>query len=234
MVNKALILKNISKKYNKDFAIENLSLELEEGVIAGIVGPNGAGKSTLLKIISGFLQVDSGEVLYFGERKGFYQIMDTVSYLPERLELYGNFYVSEIACFFGGFKFAEKNPLFSTLGLDSVANKKFKHLSKGYKQRLKLYIALSDNKKIVLLDEPFDGFDPIQLKEMIKLVKEENKRGKTFILSLHHLYHAEKICNYFVLLKEGKIISEGSLEEFRQKWNDNSLTLEDVFERELS
>ena len=234
MANKALILKNISKKYNKDFVIESLSLELEEGVIAGIVGPNGAGKSTLLKIISGFLQPESGEVFYFGERKGFYQIMDEISFLPEKLELYNDFYVSEIACFFGKSDLIKQNSLFATLGLNSVANKKVKHLSKGYKQRLKLFVALSDNKRIVLLDEPFDGFDPIQLKEMIKLVKEENKRGKTFVLSLHHLYHAEKICNYFVLLKEGKVISEGSLEEFRQKWKDNSLTLEGIFERELS
>ncbi len=233
MTENILVLNKVSKKYAKTFALENITLEIEKKAIVGIVGPNGAGKSTLLKIISGILQPDKGEIFYLGKKRDFFEIMDLISYLPEYVDIYPDFYVSEIAGFFNLSFLNSDNSLFSLLGLEQVSHKKVKHLSKGYKQRLKLYIALSNNKEIVLLDEPFDGFDPIQLKEMVMLVKKQNEKGKTFILSLHHLYHAEKICNFFVLLKDGKLILKGTMDDFRARFQKDDLALEEVFERVL-
>jgi len=119
--------------------------------------------------------------------------------------------------------------LIDNLNLAAVENKKIRNLSKGYKQRLKLFLALSNNKPIVVLDEPFDGFDPIQLFDILELMKSENKKGRTFLISIHQLHNAEKICNYYILLNEGKVVAQGTIEQLRQKFGQVDTTLEQIF-----
>jgi len=225
-----LKIKNISKKYSKTIALNKVDLEVPKNSITGIIGPNGAGKSTLMKIISGFEDADEGKIylnnkplVSFNEKKlNFY-------YMPECLELYPDYSVGYFIEFIHKTTKYIDMDLIETLGLTEVKNKKIAHLSKGYRQRLKLFPALSNSKNIVILDEPFDGFDPIQIMKMLKLIKAEREKGRTFILSIHQLYDAEKICDYYVLLNKGNIITQGTMNKLRQEFGEEHLTLEQIF-----
>jgi len=119
--------------------------------------------------------------------------------------------------------------LIEILNLGKVMNKRICHLSKGFHQRLKLFFALSNRKKIIVLDEPFDGFDPIQLVDILKFIKSENQKGRTFILSIHQLHQAEKICSYYVLLNEGKVLARGTMETLKQTSGEENSSLEEIF-----
>ena len=155
--------------------------------------------------------------------------MSIFSYMPEKLDIYPELFVKDFISFIQKTTEFENNELLQKLNLFSVKNKKIKTLSKGYKQRLKLFFALNNNKKIILLDEPFDGFDPIQLMDILNLIKSENEQEeRTFLISIHQLYDAEKICNYYVLLNEGSVIAQGNIETLRKRFKNNG-NLEEIF-----
>lgn len=227
-------LKNISKNYSKNRALDNISVSIPKGSVTGIIGPNGAGKSTLIKIIGGFEFSDKGEVRIFEKSvKNFNQRKQYLSYMPETMFIYPEYFVDEFLDFYhkaAGFK---DDDLIASLSLRKVSLKKIGHLSKGWHQRLKLYIALCNKKPIVILDEPFDGFDPLQLKEIINLFISQRSAGRSFILSIHQLSDAQKICDYFILLDEGRMIAEGTLEELGVHFSCNPGSLEDIFIKAL-
>jgi len=153
--------------------------------------------------------------------------------MPERLQIYPDYYVEEFIKFINSSTDYVYRDLIEILNLDEVKGKKIRHLSKGYHQRLKLFFALSNRKKIIILDEPFDGFDTIQLIEILEFIKSENRRGRTFILSIHQLYDAEKICNHYVLLNEGRVVAEGNLEKLKLRFGGNIDSLEQIFMRAI-
>ncbi len=225
-----LRLVNVSKVYQHSLVLRDVEFEIPERAIAGVIGPNGAGKSTLLKIITGFESADKGKV-YLGKEEisSFADRMRVFSYMPEHVEIYPDYYVRDFIKFIQHATRYVNDALVGWLNLDAVCNKKIKHLSKGYKQRLKLFTALSNNKPILVLDEPFDGFDPIQLLDILELIKQENRKDRTFLLSIHQLNDAEKICNYYVLLNNGKVLAKGTLEALRKKFGDSTSTLEQIF-----
>lgn len=229
-----LKISNITKRYFRTVALNKVSFEVSENSITGIIGPNGAGKSTLLDIISGFQNPDEGEI-YFNDRPLmlFKEKKKVLSYMPEHLEIYPDYYVDDFMRFIHRVTRHVDTDLIDVLNLAKVKNKKIRYLSKGYHQRLKLFFALSNTKKIVVLDEPFDGFDPIQLIDILEFVRSENRKGRTFILSIHQLYDAEKICNHYVLLNEGKVLTRGSMETLKQAFGDDSSSLEQIFMRAI-
>jgi len=225
-----LKISNIKKRYGKITVLNDISFEIPSGVIAGIIGPNGAGKSTVLNIITGFENFNDGKIS-LNERKisSFKEKMSLFSYMPEKLEIYPEFLVKDFINFIQKTTKYKNNELIKSLNLFSVKNKKIKELSKGYKQRLKLFLALNNDKRIVILDEPFDGFDPIQLMDILELIKLENtQKNRTFLVSIHQLYDAEKICNYYILLNEGMVIAQGNIERLRRQFNNNG-NLEQIF-----
>ncbi len=221
---------NITKRYRRNVALERVGFQVPEGSITGIIGPNGAGKSTLLDIITGFQNPDEGEIR-FRDRPltSFRDKKRILSYMPERLEIYPDYHVDEFIGFVHAATGCRDARLVETLGLGKVKGKKIRYLSKGYRQRLKLFFALSNDKTIVVLDEPFDGFDPIQLMEMLGLIRSENEKGRTFILSIHQLHHAEKICDHYVLLNEGRVVAWGSLQSLRRNFGHDHASLEQIF-----
>ncbi len=225
-----LRVEKVSKSYRGELVLDNVSFEVPEGTIAGIIGPNGAGKSTVLKIITGFESPDAGAVHFRGkEINSFRERMLLISYMPEYVEIYPDYRVCEFIEFIHratGYRNAE---LLAMLNFGSVAAKKIKNLSKGFKQRLKLFVALSNTRSFLVLDEPFDGFDPIQLLEILKLIEKENHKGRTFLLSIHQLGDAEKICDHYILLNEGKVIAQGTIERLKKDLGIDDGTLEDVF-----
>lgn len=232
--NKMLKILNLTKRYSKMTVLDKISFEVNEKFITGIIGPNGAGKSTLLKIITGFENADEGEISFNGKSiLSFEEKMSLFSYMPEQLELYPNYYVGELLDFVHKTTGISEKSTLEALGLEDVKSKKIGHLSKGYRQRLKLYISLCNRKQIVVLDEPFEGFDPIQMATILELIRKQREKDRTFILSIHQLYDAEKICDYFVLLDEGKAVAVGDMENLRDRFGNKNSSLEEIFIRTL-
>ncbi len=227
---KLLTVNNITKRYLKTIALNDVSFKVPEASITGIIGPNGAGKSTLLEIISGFQNPDSGEIhLNDKPLKTFYEKRQFFSYMPECLLVYPDYSVRDFIKFIHKATNYVDRDLITMLHLGEVMDKRICHLSKGFHQRLKLFFALSNRKKVLILDEPFDGFDPIQLIDILKFIKAENQKGRTFILSIHQLHQAEKICTYYVLLNEGKVLTGGNMQTLQQTFNGNNISLEEIF-----
>ncbi len=221
---------DISKKYSRNTILDNISIIVPEGSVTGIIGPNGAGKSTLIKILAGFEFPDSGEVR-ISDRKvsNFSQRKRYLSYMPEIMYLYPEYHVDEFLDFFHESVNFRDDELINALSLKKVYQKKINHLSKGWHQRLKLYTALCNTKPFVILDEPFDGFDPLQLKEIIKIFMAGKKIGRSFLLSIHQLSDAQKVCDHFILLDEGKLLASGSIEELATYFSCETGSLEDIF-----
>jgi len=229
-----LTISNITKRYFRTIALDKVSFEVAEGSITGIIGPNGAGKSTILDIISGFQNPDEGEILVNGRSiMSFKEKIKFFSYMPQHLEIYPDYYVDEFIQFINATTEHIETDLIEVLNLSKVKNKKIRYLSKGYHQRLKFFFALSNTKKIIILDEPFDGFDPVQLIEILEFIRSENGKGRTFILSIHQMYDAEKICNHYVLLDEGKVVTMGSMQTLKQTFGENNSSLEQIFIRAI-
>ncbi len=223
-------LNEITKKYNENTILKKISLKIPKNTVTGIIGPNGAGKSTLIKILTGFEFAQSG-LIYIEDKKidNFNQIKEKVSYMPEKMAMYPDYFVKEFLDFFHNITQYKDEQLLKALNLANIFSKKIRQLSKGWLQRLKLYFALCNQKPIVILDEPFEGFDPLQMKEIIKILISQKKTGRTFILSIHQLSYAEKICDNFLFLNHGKIIASGTFEDLSQKFNLKNGNLEQIF-----
>ncbi len=222
-------LQNVTKRYHHNLVLDNITFELPKGSITGILGPNGAGKSTLIKIITGFEYPDSGKVfIKEKENKNFEYLKKYIYYLPEKMVLYPDYFVGEFLSIFNKISKSNDNFLLETLELKEVLNKKIKNLSKGWHQRLKLYVALSQKRKIAILDEPFDGFDPLQMRKIIKIINLQNNNGKTFVITTHQLSYAQKICNYFIFLDKGKLIESGTIKYLLEKYALRTNDLEEI------
>lgn len=225
-----LHVKEISKSYAGTPSLAGVSFTVPENSITGIIGPNGAGKSTVLRIIAGFEFPDSGEILFRGTPlSGFAEIKRLVSYMPEQLEIYPDYRLNEFLDFLHKAVGRADEELLEVLNLRGVGQKKIGQLSKGYRQRIKLYFSLCNDRRIIILDEPFDGFDPIQLQDILAMIRAEHRKGRTFIISIHQLHDAEKICGHYVLLKEGRMVAEGDMSALSDRFGLEKPSLEQVF-----
>lgn len=221
-------VRGITKSYGQNKSLQDVSFSIPEGAVTGVIGPNGAGKSTLLKIIVGFEQADRGEILFrSAPLSSFAQKKTLFSYMPEQMEIYPDYTVFRFLNFLHHVAGQRNDELMEKLQLHQVSHKRIGSLSKGYRQRVKLYAALCNDKPAALMDEPFDGFDPIQLMEILRLITDEAERGRTFVISIHQLYDAEKICSRYVLLDEGRVVAEGGMAELKDRFG--GVSLEDIF-----
>ncbi len=227
-------IEKLTKSYLKESVLKDLSFSVKKGLISGIIGPNGAGKSTLLRIIAGIEFPDEGDIFVAGKRvKNFADRKAYVSYMPENMNLYPDYYVYEFLDFFHRAVGFSDEELLKALSLKDSYDKKIKFLSKGWNQRLKLYTALSLKKPIVILDEPFDGFDPLQMVEIMDTIRRKNRAGITFILSIHQLADAEKICDYYILLDRGNLVAKGTIDELSESFSVKEKKLENIFFKAL-
>jgi len=224
-----LRVRGIFKSYHHLKALDGLSFSVPANGITGLIGPNGAGKSTFLKILTGFETADSGEISFRGSP--LYSLsakLSVFAYMPEKLVLYPEMYVDEFIRFLSRCGYYPRNAEWTArLQLKKVFNKKIKELSKGFRQRLKLFFALASDKQFIVLDEPFDGFDPLQLRQILEIIAEEHAEGRGFLLSLHQLEISEKICRHIVLIDEGKIIHSAPIDELRKLYHKDRL--EEIF-----
>lgn len=213
-------VKNITKFYDEQTALNAVNFTIKKGEIVGFLGPNGAGKSTMMKIITGYIKASEGEVLVAGFNITSEKIeaQKNIGYLPEHNPLYLEMYVKEYLLFNASiYKVAktEVDNIIKKVGLTPEAHKKISQLSKGYRQRVGLAAALLHNPEVLVLDEPTTGLDPNQLLEIRNLIKEVGK-DKTVLFSTHIMQEVEAICDRVIVINKGEIIADKNLKELKE------------------
>lgn len=215
----SIAVKNISKFYGEQKALNNVSFSIEKGEIVGFLGPNGAGKSTMMKILTTYISPSEGTAFVnsFEVGKEDIQVKKSVGYLPEHNPLYLDMFVREYLLFNAGiYKIPkiEVEKVIEKTGLTAEANKKIGQLSKGYRQRVGLACALLHDPEVLILDEPTTGLDPNQLIEIRSLIKNVGKE-KTVLLSTHIMQEVEAICDRVIIINKGEIVLDKKLQDLK-------------------
>jgi ABC-2 type transport system ATP-binding protein len=216
-------VKNLSRLYGEQKAIDQISFSVGLGEIVGFLGPNGAGKSTTMKILTGCLKPSGGQALLKGIDVQAHPIQTKkiTGYLPESNPLYGDMYIREYLSFIADIhhlpeKKKKINQTMNLVGLGPESGKKVSQLSKGYKQRVGLAAALIHEPEVLILDEPTTGLDPNQIVEIRDVIKAYGK-NRTVLFSTHILQEVEAICDRVIIINQGKIIADNSLGELRKE-----------------
>jgi ABC-2 type transport system ATP-binding protein len=222
----------ITKWYGEQRALADVSFDVRRGEILGLIGPNGSGKTTLLETVAGLLPVDAGDVFWQRSLLPQYRRREVVFYLPDSVRPWDGQYVIRVLEFFAsafGRRAAELHEVTRSVGLKEVLGEHVFALSKGYARRLMLALALLTPHPMLLMDEPFDGFDIRQTREIMALMRQVAADGRTFTLAIHQLADAERVCDRFILLTGGRVCGIGSLDELRAQTGKITARLEDVF-----
>ncbi len=215
----SITVENVSKVYGEQKALDNISFTIGSGEIVGFLGPNGAGKSTMMKIITTYIAQTEGAVSVNGhnvETKPML-VKQSVGYLPEHNPLYLDMYVKEYIQFSGQVHKVAKsrvNEVIEQVGLSPEAHKKIGQLSKGYRQRVGLAVALLHDPEVFILDEPTTGLDPNQLVEIRSLIKEIGTT-KTVLFSTHIMQEVEAVCDRVIIINKGSIVTDKKLNELK-------------------
>lgn len=216
-----LQIKNLTRLYGQQRAVDNISFEVARGEIVGFLGPNGAGKSTTMKIATTYLPPTSGTVLVEGldVTQRPHEVKKIIGYLPEHNPLYTDLYVREYLEFSGRFYGlrgarlkAAVDRIIEVCGLTAEKHKRIEMLSKGYRQRVGIAQALLHDPQIVILDEPTSGLDPNQILEIRKLIKETSE-SKTVIFSTHILQEVQALCDRVIVINKGKLVADDNLKD---------------------
>lgn len=223
-----LSVKNIVKQYAAHRALDQVSLDVESGKIFGLLGPNGAGKTSLIRIITQITAPDSGEVLFNGERLNANHISQ-IGYLPEERGLYKKMEIGEQVLYLSklkGLSTAEATKRikywFDKLDMGNWWNKKVEDLSKGMQQKVQFVATVLHQPSLIILDEPFSGFDPLNADIIKNEILELNKQGATFIFSTHRMESVEELCDHIALINRSKKILDGSVEEIKGAYRNNT------------
>ena len=223
---------SLTKSYGEQRALESVGFSLHEGEVLGLIGPNGAGKTTLLEAIAGLLPVDSGEIRFRDQLLPLQRRREVIFYLPDGVRPYADQTTAQALAFCAGVYRRSTNDVsdtISTAGLRPVLAKRIHALSKGYNRRLIIALGFLTRHPILLMDEPFDGFDLRQTRDMMGVLRRVASGGRTLLLSIHQLRDAEQVCDRLALLADGRIRGVGTLEELRGRTNDPGANLEDIF-----
>ena len=223
-----LELQNLKKYFATQKAVDDISFTINEGSIFGMLGPNGAGKTTLLRMITGIFYPDSGEVIFNGKKFDPQSDFRNIGYMPEERGLYKKMKIGEQAVYLArlkGLSHAEATQKvkdwFIKFEMQSWWNKKVEDLSKGMSQKLQFVTTVLHEPKLIILDEPFSGLDPVNA----NLIKDEifhlAKNGSTIIFSTHRMEQVEEICDHIVLINKGKKILDGSVNNIKQEFKEN-------------
>jgi ABC-2 type transport system ATP-binding protein len=223
-----LDVQNLKKHFANQKAVDDISFSIEQGSIFGLLGPNGAGKTTLIRMITGIFFPDSGEITLNGKK--FDPINDVIQlgYMPEERGLYKKMKIGEQALYLAqlkGLSYSDAmhniKDWFVRLDMQSWWNKKVEDLSKGMSQKLQFVITVAHNPKIIILDEPFSGLDPVNA----NLIKDEiyrlAKNGATIVFSTHRMEQVEEICDHIILVNKGQKILDGTVHQVKQDFKEH-------------
>lgn len=227
-----LSVKNIVKQYATHRALNDVSLEVEKGKIFGLLGPNGAGKTSLIRIITQITAPDSGEVFFNGERLNANHISQ-IGYLPEERGLYKKMEIGEQVLYLSklkGLNSAEATKRikywFEKLEMKDWWSKKVEDLSKGMQQKVQFVATILHQPELIILDEPFSGFDPVNADIIKNEILELNKNGATFIFSTHRMESVEELCDNIALINKSKKILDGAVDEIKNTYRNNAYWIE--------
>ena len=226
-----LEVSGLARRFGDIAALDDVSFHVETGEILGLVGPNGSGKTTLLETMSGLQPADSGEVRWHGRPLPPLRRKQRLFYVPDGLVPWPEHTTGSVLQFFAR-AFARQGQVerfIDDLSLGSVVNKRVGSLSKGFRRRLLIALGLIAPHAVLLIDEPFDGLDLRQTREVAALLRATASSGRSLVLAIHQLMDAERICDRLVLLSEGKVRGEGRLEALKSHAGLTSGSLEDVF-----
>ena len=223
----SIIVKNLSKIYGTQKALQEVSFEVNKGEILGFLGPNGAGKSTLMKILTGYIPQTNGyaKICNLDINENSLETRSKIGYLPEHNPLYLDMYVKEYLEFVANiYEVNQKyiNEMIEKTGLQKEQHKLIGSLSKGYRQRVGLAQALLHNPEVLILDEPTTGLDPNQLVEIRSLIKEIG-REKTVMLSTHIMQEVEAICDRVIIINKGRIVANKNISELKKTSGNRKL-----------
>lgn len=235
---------HIKKTYNtgKKVALDDFSIHVPKGSIYGLLGPNGAGKTSFIRIINQITQADSGEILINGQKLNPSHIKD-IGYMPEERGLYKNMSVGDQILYFGELKGMSKNDAlneakkwFDKLNIDQWWKKKLSELSKGMAQKIQFVVTVLHRPHLLILDEPFSGFDPVNANLIKDQIIDLKNNGTTIILSTHRMESVEEMCDYVALINNSKKIIDGRVFDVREKFKKNifGITLSEVNDEQLS
>jgi ABC-2 type transport system ATP-binding protein len=224
-----LEFRRVSKRFGSQVAVDDVSLALVPGEIFGLLGPNGAGKTTLLRMGVDLLRPDSGQVVVLGEAPRP-EVLERIGYLPEERGLPTRARVLNLLTYLGELKGMTRSGsrdqarrLLRRMELDVRESSKIGELSKGNQQKVQLASALMGDPKVLLVDEPFSGLDPVNRSLAIELLKESVGEGKAVVISTHQLQHVEQLCQRLLLLNHGRVLLEGEVDAVRRSHADGSI-----------
>jgi ABC-2 type transport system ATP-binding protein len=223
---------SITKQYTDMVVLADVGFDVHAGEIIGIIGPNGAGKTTLLEALAGILPAETNDVYCHGTSIPPSRRHETMFYLPDGVRPYQDQPVTRVLSFFASvyrISADEVAVIIESVGLKPVLHKRVHSLSKGYGRRLMLALGLLTPQPLLLMDEPFDGFDLRQVREMVGVLRDEAAKGRTLVLAIHQLMDAERICDRFVLLADGRVRGVGTLNDLRARTGNPIGNLEDMF-----
>ena len=231
--------KNVSKSFGEKVALDNVSVEIPKGKIFGLLGPNGAGKTTLIRIINRITIPNSGTVLFDG-RPITQDDVEKIGYLPEERGLYRKMKVGEQAMYFAQLKGMsyreaqqELKKWFIRFGIESWWNKKVEELSKGMAQKVQFITTVVHKPSLLILDEPFSGFDPVNAQIIREEILRLKAEGATVILSTHNMESVEELCDNIALFNKSHVVITGGVDEIRRKYGNNNVELIYTAEKEL-
>jgi len=227
-----LTISQISKSFGGRTLFEDVTLQINREDRIGLVGPNGAGKTTLLECIAGLLPSNRGEIRYQDKHLNSFERKNVLFYLPDAVVPWAEQRVKWVLQFFEklyGQSHDKLIQLFTPLRLEEIKESRLSTLSKGERKRLMLALGLLTSQPLLLLDEPFDGLDLRQTRDVMTMIRSNRSNGRTLLLSIHQLIDAERVCDRLVLLNEGKVAAEGTLAELKKLANIEEGGLEEIF-----
>lgn len=227
-----LEVKNISKSYGTHLAVDDLSFEVKKGEIFGLLGENGAGKTTTFRMIMGLLEPNSGTVTLDG-KKIDYSVTDTIGFVTEERSLLTKLTVKNQLLYYGILKGMTEEVILKKLdewlekfGITEYKNRKIKELSKGNQQKIQFIAGIINDPKLLILDEPFSGLDPINVKMFQEAILELKEKGCSIIFSSHQMEHIELFCEKLVILVKGKVVLSGYLKDIKKEYRKKNIFIE--------
>lgn len=226
-----LIVDKITKYYGDFKAVDNLSFKVKEGEIFGLLGVNGAGKTTTFRMIMGLLEPTSGSITLDG-KKIDYSVTDKIGFLTEERSLLLKMTVKEQCLFYGTLKGMSENDILTKLdtllnrfNISEYKDKKIKELSKGNQQKVQFITAIINDPKLLILDEPFSGLDPINIELFKNVILEMSKKGSMIIFSSHQMNHVELFCKKIVVMLRGKAVLDGYISDIKEQYRKKNILI---------
>ena len=233
-----LKLSHVTKYYDKHLAVDDLSFEVKDGEIFGLLGVNGAGKTTTFRMITGLLDKTSGEIIFNGKNID-YSVTDQIGFLTEERSLLTKLTVFEQAKLYGGLKGLYEDEiekrldkLLERLNISEYKNRKIKELSKGNQQKVQLIMSIINEPKLLILDEPFSGLDPINIELFKDIIMELKNNGTSIIFSSHRMDHVEYFCDSLVILVKGKTVLKGNLKEIKEEYRKKNIIVQGEIDKD--